>query len=249
MSTEDIKILPFYLVADVSASMSGEKIDTLNTLLPQLRDELVGNPVVGDMVRFSLIDFADEATVVLPLSDIRQVEALPTLTTRGATSFAAAFHALRQEIEQGYDIIKADGFKVTRAAVVFLSDGEPTDDESAWRSAYAELTDYDAETQTGFRLFPNLIPVGIGEAQRQTLLDIRHRKEGAAQMPALFAQDGTNPAAAIAELIPRLIQSVVNSSLALATPGDDKGAAAQAMAQTLAGAEGFDVDGFDAELD
>ena len=60
MSNDDIQILPFYLVADASYSMSQDgKIDTLNGLLPQLRDELVRNPVVGDMVRFGLIDFSD----------------------------------------------------------------------------------------------------------------------------------------------------------------------------------------------
>ena len=63
-----------------------------------------------------------------------------------------------------------------------------------------------------------------------------------AAMPALFMADGGNPAKAIAELIPLLIRSIVNSSLAQAGAGDDQGAAAKAMADTLAGAEGFDVE-------
>jgi len=55
-------------------------------------------------------------------------------------------------------------------------------------------------------------------------------------------QDGGNPAKAIAEMIPLLIRSIVNSSLAAADGGDDSGAAAQAMASTLANADGFDVE-------
>ena len=243
MSNDDIQILPFYLVADASYSMSQDgKLDTLNGLLPQLRDELVRNPVVGDMVRFGLLDFADDATVVLPLTDIRSIEVLPTLEPRGSTSFAAAFGLLRQQIEADYAQLNADGFTIKRTTAVFLSDGAPTDDEVVWRQAYDELTVFDAETHTGFRLFPNLIPIGIGDAEREVLSSLRHRKEGNAAMPALFMQDGGNPAKAIAEMIPLLIRSIVNSSLAAADGGDDSGAAAKAMASTLANADGFDVE-------
>lgn len=242
--SNDIQILPFYLVADASYSMSQDgKIDTLNNLLPQLRDELLRNPVVGDMVRFGLLDFSDDATVVLPLTDIRMIEVLPTLTPRGGTSFAAAFSALRSQIEQDYAQLQADGFTIKRTTVVFLSDGAPTDDEETWRAAYDDLTVWEPESKTGFRLFPNLIPIGIGDADRSTLAEIRHRKEGPAAMPALYMTDGGNPAKAIAELIPLLIRSIVNSSLAQAgESGTDQGAAAKAMASTLATAEGFDVE-------
>lgn len=243
MSDEGIQILPFYLVADASYSMSQDnKIDTLNQLLPQLRDELMRNPVVGDMVRFGLLDFSDDATVVLPLTDIRAVEVLPTLTPRGGTSFVAAFDLLRQQIESDYAQLKADGFTIKRTTVVFLSDGAPTDDDAVWRQAFTELTQYDPETHAGNRLFPNLIPIGIGDCDREKLSELRHRKEGNAAMPAMFMADGGNPAKAIAELIPLLIRSIVNSSLAQAEAGDDQGAAAKAMASTLANAEGFDVE-------
>ncbi len=244
MSNDDIQILPFYLVADVSYSMQQDgKIDTLNQLLPQLRDELVRNPVVGDMVRFGLIDFSDEATVVLPLTDIRAIEVLPTLTVRGGTSYAQAFHALRQQIEVDYQQLRADGFTIKRTTAVFLSDGAPTDDEASWRQAYAMLTEFEGETGAGFRLFPNFIPIGIGDADRAILSDLRHRKTGDAAMPAMFMADGGNPAKAIAELIPLLIKSIVNSSLAQVGSGEsDQGAAAQAMATTLANADGFDVE-------
>jgi len=244
MSNDDIQILPFYLVADVSYSMQQDgKLDTLNQLLPQLRDELVRNPVVGDMVRFGLLDFSDEATVVLPLTDIRSVEVLPTLAVRGGTSFAQAFHALRQQIEVDYSQLRADGFSIKRTTAVFLSDGAPTDEEMDWRQAYTALTDFDKESGAGFRLFPNVIPIGIGDCDRGILSELRHRKSGDAAMPAMFMVDGGNPAKAIAELIPLLIRSIVNSSLAQVDgDGGDQGAAAKAMASTLASADGFDVE-------
>lgn len=243
MSDEGIQILPFYLVADASYSMSQDgKIDTLNQLLPQLRDELVRNPVVGDMVRFGLLDFSDEATVVLPLTDIRAVEVLPTLSPRGGTSFVAAFELLRQQIESDYAQLKADGFTIKRTTAVFLSDGAPTDDDASWRTSFEKLTAYDPESHEGNRLFPNVIPIGIGDCDREILGELRHRKEGSAAMPAMYMADGGNPAKAIAELIPLLIRSIVNSSLAQAEGGDEHGAAAEAMASTLANAEGFDVE-------
>jgi len=243
MSDDGIQILPFYLIADASYSMAQDgKIDTLNGLLPQLRDELVRNPVVGDMVRFGLIDFSDDANVVLPLTDVRQVEVLPLLEPRGGTSFATAFTQLRQQIEDDYAQLNADGFTIKRTTAVFLSDGAPTDDEPTWRAAFDALTQYDAAAGTGFRLFPNLIPIGIGDAQRDVLSELRYRKEGTGAMPALFMRDGGNPAKAIAEMIPLLIRSIVNSSLAAADGSGEHGTAAQAMASTLATADGFDVE-------
>lgn len=194
------------------------------------------------MVRFGLLDFSDDATVVLPLTDIRSVEVLPTLSPRGGTSFVAAFTLLRQQIESDYAQLRADGFTIKRTTAVFLSDGAPTDDDASWRQAYGDLTGYSSESHTGNRLFPNLIPIGVGDCDRGILSELRFRKEGDAAMPAMFMSDGGNPAKAIAELIPLLIRSIVNSSLAQVEGGDDQGAAAKAMASTLANAEGFDVE-------
>ena len=64
--------------------------------------------------------------------------------------------------------MKADGHKVHRPAVFFLTDGEPTDDDAAWKQAFSELAD------PAFQARPNVIPFGVADAQKKVLDQIVH---------------------------------------------------------------------------
>ena len=70
MDHSGAKLLPFYLVVDVSISMSGRKLDSANRMLPSIVDALAKNPILSDKVRFGIIDFSDDAQVRLPLCDL-----------------------------------------------------------------------------------------------------------------------------------------------------------------------------------
>ena len=67
------QVLPFYLVCDESASMSGPPLDAINASLPEIHSEIGANPVVADKTRFCLIGFSDTAQVLLPLSDLSAI--------------------------------------------------------------------------------------------------------------------------------------------------------------------------------
>ena len=54
MQSDGQKILPFYLVVDVSASMTGDRMTALNNVVPQLVDALARDPILSDKVRFAL---------------------------------------------------------------------------------------------------------------------------------------------------------------------------------------------------
>jgi uncharacterized protein YegL len=209
-------ILPFYMVVDVSFSMSLEgKIDSANGIIDELTVALAEQPVVADKVRFGVIDFSDDAQVALPLCDLSMTPAPPPFATRGGTSYVAAFQRLREQIEKDVAQLKADGFAVHRPAVFFISDGEPTDEESAWRQAFAELTSYDKETKTGFAYFPNVIPFGIG-ARPDTLRDLIHPQQ---RSRAYFMKDGANAGKALAEMAEILIASTMLSGASFGNGG------------------------------
>src|SRR6478672_10450888 len=120
------QVLPFYLVCDESGSMTGG-IDDMNEGLAKLHAEIANNPVVADKTRFAVIGFSDDAEVLLPLSDLADVDEIPGLTAKGGTSFGAAFTRLKQEIQKDVGQLKADGHSVLRPVVFFLSDGQATD--------------------------------------------------------------------------------------------------------------------------
>lgn len=208
------KILPFYLVVDVSVSMlDNGKMDRANEIVPGVADALAKNPIVSDKVRFGVIDFSDDARVVLPLCDLLQQDTLPGLSVRGGTSYAAAFRTLRQQIEADVHQLKHDdGYMVHRPAVFFLSDGEPTDTEAEWKQAFAELTQYDKSTGVGFRMFPNVIPFGVDRADGRILKQLIHPATGNKPMRMYLTEDGADPAAAISGCAEILISSVIGSA-------------------------------------
>ena len=200
--SEHAALLPFYAVCDASASMrDGTRIDALNAAIASTCDAIALNPVIADRVRFGIVGFSGEADVELPLCDVALLDALPQLVPRGLTAYGAAFTLLRRTIENDVAQLVADGFRVFRPAVFFLTDGRPTDAAPEWRSALAALLDRD------FPHRPNIVAFGFGDADPRLLGEI-------ATVAAYAAADALTAAAAIASFGTLLVESVVASGTA-----------------------------------
>jgi uncharacterized protein YegL len=190
--------------------MEGEKLDAANKILPQIVDALAQNPILSDKVRFGLIDFSDDAQVRLPLCDLLEPNlTLPRLDVRGSTSYGAAFTLLRGEIESNVAQLKADQYVVHRPTVWFISDGEPTDNETAWRQAFADLTTS--------RMYPNFIPCGVDDADMNTMGSLIHPSSGPKPMAAYMMEQSFDPAKAITAMAEILISSMLASGYSLAS--------------------------------
>jgi len=209
-------LLPFYLLCDVSASMEGEPLAAANSIVPQVADAIADNPILSDKVRFALIDFSDDARVVLPLCDIGEQTEAVRLRSRGATSYSAAFDKLRSQIEYDVRQLRADGFRVHRPAAFFLSDGEPTDEDEEWRAAFSRLVDYDKATSTGFKWHPTVIPFGVGGADVQVLQELRAPRS---KSRLYMSADGADAALAIRQMAEILVSSILSSGSSLADGG------------------------------
>ncbi|MGW6441840.1 vWA domain-containing protein [Lentzea sp. NPDC055074] len=217
MSEDKAKLLPFYVVIDVSYSMDGENIVAANDIMPALLDALGQNPILSDKVRFCLIDFSDDAQVLLPLCDILDPSmTVPGLAVRGGTSYAAAFRMLRKTIENDVAQLKGDHYSVHRPAVFFLSDGETTDEDHEWRAAFRDLTEYDRQTGTGFAMYPNVIPFGVAQADPSVMQQLIHPSTGGKQMRMFMMDKGNSAAEAIRAMAEILVSSVVNSGNVMA---------------------------------
>ncbi|MFG2047375.1 VWA domain-containing protein [Micromonospora sp. NPDC048935] len=206
-------LLPFYLVVDVSWSMKGDKLDAAREILPAVANTLAKNPILNDKVRFSLIDFADEAQVLVPLCDLSQQGTLPSLELRGGTSYAEAFRTLREQIFRDVTQLRGDGYRVHRPAVFFISDGEPLDD---WQDAFSALTEYNRETGTGFRWYPVLVPCGVDTADRDVLRKLVYPQQ---KSKLYMMRTGADAAGAIRAMTEVLISSVLASGQSIAAGG------------------------------
>lgn len=228
MSNSGQEILPFYVLVDVSWSMTREfgsdpdggapqtGIDAVNQIAPEVAAMFDRSPLVHDSVRFGLIDFSGEAEVRIPLCDISALGTIPRLEARTTgTSYANVFRMLRTQIEGDVEQLKADGLKVMRPAVFFLTDGAPTDASAAeWLQAFAELTD------RSFRAYPNFIPFGVLEAPKDVLDQLASYKTAGGEAPKSFlASPQVSAAKAIEGMIEILLGSIVGSATA-ATEGE-----------------------------
>lgn len=216
------KLLPFFLVCDVSYSMvESGALNEANQILPSLVQALEKDPIICDKVRFGVIDFSDDARVVLPLCDLLEQTSLPNLEGRNRTSYKAAFDLLKSEIERNVNQLKADGYAVHRPAVFFLSDGAPTDPEPEWRAAYDGLTQYDKASGQGNRMYPNIIPFGLQGCDPQMLQSLIHPKAPPERAMRLFlAEQDQTPASAVTKMAKLLVASVIQSSTGLAAGGN-----------------------------
>jgi uncharacterized protein YegL len=197
------QVLPFYLVCDESGSMAGAPIQAINDSLPALHHEVSTNPVVADKTRFSLVGFSDTAEVILSLADLSDVAAMPGLAAKSSTNYGAAFSLLKSQIQADVDMLKADGHKVLRPVVFFLSDGQPTD---SWESEYKALVD------TGNPYHPHIVAFGIGDADDSVIAKVATFKA--------FKADGTlGPAEALKEFASSLTKSIVKSGSSVSPDG------------------------------
>lgn len=199
---ERYSVFPFYICLDVSASMTGAPIESVNEQLPRLRSAIGEDPAVAEVIRLGIITFSDVARSVLPLCDLSLVEAVPLVGVEGRTSYGAAFDHLRHVIEEDYQSSRAAGDRWYRPAVIFISDGRPTDDRAAWTAALDRLTD------PSWKRRPNLLAFGFGDADPAVLATVTASKPNR----AFLAAEGADPAKVIPELLAGLIQSIVSSS-------------------------------------
>jgi uncharacterized protein YegL len=203
---DDVLVLAFYLLVDVSYSMSGEPIKAVNEILPEIIDAIQESPTLGDVVRLGAVSFSDSARVVLRLGDLRDVDQIPQFKIEGGTSYAAGFRQLRKDIDSDMAQLKSDGFKVYRPAVFFITDGAPTDDQSELDASFAELTD------PKFRGRPNIIPFGVGTDKAVLEPWVYPKPSDSGKPMRSYAWAGSGDAAtAIRKIAELLITSIVAS--------------------------------------
>ncbi|MCT2588270.1 vWA domain-containing protein [Actinophytocola gossypii] len=191
-------ILPIYVVCDLSGSMRVDgRADAVRDALVALRDAVWLNPVVSDQARIGVVGFAGTATVLLPLCDLATVGELPDLEPGGLTSYGAAFRLLRETVRADTARLAADGYRVFRPLVFFVSDGEPTDRRPDWAAEHARLVGRDG---------PEIVAFAVGEARAATLAAV-------ATSRCFVARTDVAVRDAIARIGDVVIRSVVASSV------------------------------------
>ena len=166
-------VMPFYLICDVSYSMSGD-MRTLNDGVRRLRRAIVAEPVVDDVAQVCVMTFSDSAKVVMPMGQMSEHE-VPELHVEGGTNYGVAFRALAQAIGQDTAKLRADGYKVYRPCAFFLTDGLPGDRD--WHQTFTSTLTYDRQTGSGMKAHPIFVPFGFRDAREDVLRQLAYPKD------------------------------------------------------------------------
>jgi len=170
-------IMPFYIICDVSGSMHGDMAE-LDRSLRALQDDIMNNPVVDDLTMLSVITFHSTAQTVVPLAAPSDVN-LPNLTVGGATNYGTAFREFARAFEADRARLKAEGKKVYRPCVFFLTDGVPTDPD--WKRTFDSVIAYDPNAKTGNKAFPYIVSFGFRDATAEVMSKIAYPDFGNAK--------------------------------------------------------------------
>lgn len=117
------RALPVFILLDVSGSMSGQKIETVNVALKEMINSFkkIENP--KGIIELSLITFGDNrVNIIKELSQINDSDVY-TLTASGNTPMGMAFDKVADMIEDK-NIVSSRAYTPT---IVLISDGNPTD--------------------------------------------------------------------------------------------------------------------------
>ncbi len=121
--------LPVYVIVDTSGSMVGESIEAVKNSSKLLIRSLRKDPQAQETVEISFLEFNSQASVLIPMTDIPNVQE-PSFVAGGSTSLGAVIDLLADCIKT--DVQKGDTKTEQKGdykpLVFLLTDGFPTDD-------------------------------------------------------------------------------------------------------------------------
>jgi uncharacterized protein YegL len=205
--------MPFYIVCDVSGSMSGD-INALNDGVADLCKEIGKDPVADDLTMISVISFGSTARTVIPLNFPTAVEFQP-LTIAGATNYTAAFQEFDRAFKADRARLRSEGKRVFRPCMFFITDGQPTSADHM--AVFESLFGYDPKTKQGNRAYPYITPFGFRDATEATMKSLAYPNFGEKRGRYFLAKQGVSIPDMLKAMIGMIATSVLNSSMSATT--------------------------------
>jgi uncharacterized protein YegL len=202
-------VMPFYLVCDVSLSMTHD-MPALNDGIQRLSRTIVAEPAVCDVARIGILTFSGIAKVVMPLTQMGE-RPVPTLSVDGGTYYGTAFRELAQTITQDTKDLKSQGYKVFRPCAFFLTDGEPLDPD--WYQTFVNTLTYDPTTGTGMKGHPVFIPFGFRDAPEDVLKKLAYPLEKG----KWYHSKSTKIESTLKDILNIIMQTVIKSGLSVSS--------------------------------
>jgi uncharacterized protein YegL len=208
-ATEGQIVMPFYIICDVSGSMTGDMRD-LNNGVSELVQEIMKDPVADDLAMLSIIAFDDSARTVVPLNFPTAINLQP-LSAGGLTNYTAAFQEFHRAFQADRTRLKSEGKRVFRPCIFFLTDGEPTSTDHM--QVFRQLFGYDPATKQGNAAYPYITPFGFRGATDATMKSLAYPDFGEKKGRYFLARNGVPISSLLKAMTGMIAQSVLASSM------------------------------------
>jgi len=156
--------LPVYLLLDVSGSMTGEPITSVENGVTMLVTALRSEPQALESAFLSVITFESDSKQVVPLTDLISFQE-PQLKAQGLTSLGSALELLASKLDSEVKKTTSEEKGDWKPLVFIMTDGVPTDnwkkgaDEVKKRKAtvVACAAGFDADTSVLSQITENVV--------------------------------------------------------------------------------------------
>ena len=138
------------LVLDVSYSMTiDNRIDELNAGLQQFASELASDALAAKRVEVAIVTFGSTVNVAMDFSQARGFHP-PTLQANGSTPMGEAVCVATDMVAARKEVYKQSGVDYYRPWIFLITDGAPTDADTAhWSEAVGRVLDGDNDERGG----------------------------------------------------------------------------------------------------
>jgi uncharacterized protein YegL len=119
---------------------------------------------MNESVRLCVISYSDSAEVLLPLSNLSEVEEFPGLVAKGSANYQELFLSLQRVLADDLSMLPQPVKHYARPIVFIIAASNPTDE--SWREPHADLLN-----DPRFHV-PHLVVLGAGESSASTMTDI-----------------------------------------------------------------------------
>ncbi len=154
------------LLLDVSGSMSGDKINSLNQGLQAFQEDVKKDELASKRVEIALVTFGDGVTVVQDFVTADQFEA-KQLTASGKTPMGEAIHKALDMVRDRKASYKANEIAYYRPWIFMITDGGPTDE---WQTAAKRVQEEEKKSGAAF------FCVGVDDADMEILKQVSVRQ-------------------------------------------------------------------------
>ena len=143
---------PIVLILDVSRSMGGLRIQTVNQALTKFRDIIKEDSVTALRADVAVIEFDHEARVVQDFTNGTDFEP-PILEVKGGTNYSKAVNLALDITEARKQSYRDGGVAYYRSLAYFLTDGKPLDKGRDLNRAAARLSEVEENRGIAFFAF------------------------------------------------------------------------------------------------